>query len=1011
MDASTDSSLPTDVDFDAGEALSAAFNETLATQSPVALGEVMADAVLGPEVAEPVAVGAHEPIAGESGTSPLPGSAAAGGSPGDGGAASFDWSELSKPELLWHANDLLDRFDALQGGERDVAKREMASLRDRLAEVQRRTDEHFERVFTDERYFASIARLPAVRLAAEVSSSPRDVPLVLANKAVIADAIGVHPSELEDTYEPLRDGFAQARFGISGGVTNREFFDFVSKDLRAQREWRPDQPPQFGAIGKWDWEHRYIDNGLVIGAGAPPQGQQPNGAGLPATGPAVPPSVPAAPPERTEEEQLAVVKELVSLYLGNAEDQAADDALSARARERIELEDERLKEVSPAGLAGNSGFPGLDFPGPMGLGAGQSYAARELAKRDQEPDLPAVKKRAEELREDDRKLRFAGNAGYAVLHDGEVAINPAAFQPDGLRPEGLDSWERQVDRAQADGALEPAHAERMKRHLGPQVELLRGNMVAEALINDAFKKWLEENEPDFYNRMTSGGDNLEPQTEADRAALQAKVGEFFKADPGTADIIGDKVMRFAMATVPDFAQNVSTLTGLAANAGGQASNPVGDALQDFGSGIEAMRAQMQDPRMRNSIAGEVAEGLGETAQMMLPAGAVGRGARLLRMSARGVRMARAGTVAGAGAMQNASSIYREARRMGLSEKEALLPATLGGVVGLSEVMPVTKWVRRLGLPVRAKVGRIVFRMVHEAAENAAQGTAQGLSNNAIAKAIYDEHRELLEGLAGEAGLGGGTGAIMSLLVSTVAGVRAKAQGAGAPAGTGGEIPGRMPGESPSELPVIGSRVDEGAAKGSGPSSQSPQEIGAIAGGELPKPGDGEPLAEPAVVGAKPDDVVPKSGEPRSKTPAESDYAVVEKPEDAPRELKGAESKGPDSSTSGVNPDLPDDVNHDQSGIQILERDEKNPNIVIASFKVARGEAQITAEIIWDGDTLILHGTHIAGDGTLREALEAAKQFGRQHGAKKVIIEGGERTTGANPYPGRLPRPITVKTGL
>jgi len=62
-----------------------------------------------------------------------------------------------------------------------------------------------------------------------------------------------------------------------------------------------------------------------------------------------------------------------------------------------------------------------------------------------------------------------------------------------------------------------------------------------------------------------------------------------------------------------------------------------------------------------------------------------------------------------------------------------------------------------------------------------------------------------------------------------------------------------------------------------------------------------------------------------------------------------------------------------------------------------------------GDTLILRGTHIAGQGTLREALAAAKAFGREQGAKRVIIEGARRSTGANP--GHIPRPIIVETGL
>ena len=85
------------------------------------------------------------------------------------------------------------------------------------------------------------------------------------------------------------------------------------------------------------------------------------------------------------------------------------------------------------------------------------------------------------------------------------------------------------------------------------------------------------------------------------------------------------------------------------------------------------------------------------------------------------------------------------------------------------------------------------------------------------------------------------------------------------------------------------------------------------------------------------------------------------------------------------------------------------NVVVASFKGANGEARVITEMVRDGDKLVLRGTHIEGDGTLKEALAAAKSFGREQGAKQVVIEGGVRTTGANP--GRAPRPITIDTGL
>jgi len=80
--------------------------------------------------------------------------------------------------------------------------------------------------------------------------------------------------------------------------------------------------------------------------------------------------------------------------------------------------------------------------------------------------------------------------------------------------------------------------------------------------------------------------------------------------------------------------------------------------------------------------------------------------------------------------------------------------------------------------------------------------------------------------------------------------------------------------------------------------------------------------------------------------------------------------------------------------------------VIGSFKVAGGEARFAGDVVRQGDTLIIRGAHIEGDATLKEVLRTAQQYGREQGVTKVIIEGGVRTTGANP--GHIPKPIVVE---
>jgi hypothetical protein len=79
---------------------------------------------------------------------------------------------------------------------------------------------------------------------------------------------------------------------------------------------------------------------------------------------------------------------------------------------------------------------------------------------------------------------------------------------------------------------------------------------------------------------------------------------------------------------------------------------------------------------------------------------------------------------------------------------------------------------------------------------------------------------------------------------------------------------------------------------------------------------------------------------------------------------------------------------------------------MGSFKVAGGEARFVGDVVREGDTLIVRGAHIEGDATLKEVLRTAEQYGREQGVSKVIIEGGVRTTGANP--GHVPRPLVIE---
>jgi hypothetical protein len=92
-----------------------------------------------------------------------------------------------------------------------------------------------------------------------------------------------------------------------------------------------------------------------------------------------------------------------------------------------------------------------------------------------------------------------------------------------------------------------------------------------------------------------------------------------------------------------------------------------------------------------------------------------------------------------------------------------------------------------------------------------------------------------------------------------------------------------------------------------------------------------------------------------------------------------------------------------SRVQILEQE---GNTVSGSFKVAGGEARFMADVTRQGDTLIISGAHIEGDATLKEVLQTAERYGREQGVARVIVQGGTRSTGANP--GHIPRPLVIE---
>ena len=89
-------------------------------------------------------------------------------------------------------------------------------------------------------------------------------------------------------------------------------------------------------------------------------------------------------------------------------------------------------------------------------------------------------------------------------------------------------------------------------------------------------------------------------------------------------------------------------------------------------------------------------------------------------------------------------------------------------------------------------------------------------------------------------------------------------------------------------------------------------------------------------------------------------------------------------------------------LQIVERDGDVVRIVGAG-------PEVIARMLRSGGDLVLEGLSIDGAGRgsqgLKELRRLAREFGADQGAKRILIRGTPRTTGAKP--GKIPREIVI----
>ena len=113
--------------------------------------------------------------------------------------------------------------------------------------------------------------------------------------------------------------------------------------------------------------------------------------------------------------------------------------------------------------------------------------------------------------------------------------------------------------------------------------------------------------------------------------------------------------------------------------------------------------------------------------------------------------------AGAGAAQGAQSQYEDARAHGADVATARRAAALGGIVGLSELLPAEALIGKFGERVVDRaVGKFLGRVLIGAGTEGAEEVAQQIATNFIAQQLYAPDRSIWDGV-GSSGVGGGSG--------------------------------------------------------------------------------------------------------------------------------------------------------------------------------------------------------------------------------------------------------------
>lgn len=237
---------------------------------------------------------------------------------------------------------------------------------------------------------------------------------------------------------------------------------------------------------------------------------------------------------------------------------------------------------------------------------------------------------------------------------------------------------------------------------------------------------------------------------------------------------------------------------------------LGQAAQDFAAQVREYAAQAlpEVERLRDSfLLSSAPEALGSAVGFLLPGG---------WLKAAGVPAW--ATTMGLGAAVQGASQFEDARMHGASEEDQWKAYLLGGFVGTSEVLPLSRILTRAD---KASGGTLRETLVHgliEGGEEFLQESGTQLASNAIASHVlaYDEDRKILEDVLANGTAGGFAGIVLSALASASAHSLGKKQSGKVSPSDGGaeEAEGRaLPEVLPSSEAAAGPAVHVGPSEG------------------------------------------------------------------------------------------------------------------------------------------------------------------------------------------------------